>query len=82
LSWYTNLKTGILKMRLRWVLVAHAYNPSYLAGCDSKDLSSRPALKDPIYKITRAKWTGGVAQEAQYLFYLSSNPSPIKKKVK
>jgi hypothetical protein len=41
----------------------------------------RPAqansLKDPISKITRAKWTEGVVQEVQHLFYkleaLSSN---------
>jgi hypothetical protein len=36
-------------------------------------------LKDPISKITRAKWTGGVAQVVQHLLckykILSSNPS-------
>jgi starvation-inducible outer membrane lipoprotein len=43
-------------------------------------------LRDPISKITRAKWTGGVAQEVELLFCkceaLSSNPSPIKKEKK
>jgi hypothetical protein len=37
----------------------------------------------PISKITRAKWTGGVAQAAEDLFCkregLSSNPSQTKK---
>jgi hypothetical protein len=37
-----------------------------------------------ISKITRAKWTGGVAQAVEHLLYkheaLSSKPSPIKKK--
>jgi hypothetical protein len=36
-----------------------------LEGCDSEDHSSRQAqgnsLKDPIFKITRTKWIGGVA---------------------
>jgi hypothetical protein len=38
----------------------------------------------PSSKITRAKWTAGVAQVAEPLFCkckaLSSNPSPTKKK--
>jgi hypothetical protein len=37
--------------------------------------------QDPISKITRAKWTAGVAQAVEYLFakwkVLSSNPGPI-----
>jgi hypothetical protein len=36
-----------------------------------KDHSSRPVLEnssqDPISKITRAKWTGGVAQVLEHL---------------
>jgi hypothetical protein len=39
--------------------------------------------QDPISKITRAKWTGDVAQAAECLFYkceaLSSNTHPTKK---
>jgi hypothetical protein len=41
-------------------------------------------MQDPISKITRAKWTGGVVQAVERLFCkseaLSSNPSPTKKK--
>jgi hypothetical protein len=46
-----------------WVLVAHTYNPSYLGSRDQEDHSLRPAqvLKTSSPKITRAKWTGGVA---------------------
>jgi hypothetical protein len=43
-------------------------------------------LGDPIPKITRAKWTRGVAQKVKYLLCkhkaLSSNLSPTKKKKK
>jgi hypothetical protein len=50
----------------------------------------RPAkagsLGDFTSKITRTKWTGGVAQAEEYLVYkceaLSSNPGPTKKKEK
>jgi hypothetical protein len=50
----------------------------------------RPAqansLQDPISKITREKWTGGVAQAVECLLckreVLSSNPSLAKKKKK
>jgi hypothetical protein len=42
--------------------------------------------QDPISKITRAKWTGGMAQEVENLLYkckaLSSNPIPPKEKKK
>jgi hypothetical protein len=44
------------------------------------------SLQDPISKITRAKWTGGVAQAVEGLLckheVLSSNHSSIKKKKK
>jgi hypothetical protein len=38
----------------------------------------------PISKISRAKWTGDVAQAVEHCKYkaLSSNPSPTKKKKK
>jgi hypothetical protein len=49
--------------------VAHACNPSYLGDWDQEDQGLRPAwensLRDAISKITRAKWTGGVAQALQ-----------------
>jgi hypothetical protein len=42
--------------------------------------------QDPISKITRAKWTGGLAQAVEHLLCkckaLSSNPVPSKKKKK
>jgi hypothetical protein len=42
--------------------------------------------KTPISKITRAKWTRGVAQALEYLICkhetLSSNPNPTKRKKK
>jgi hypothetical protein len=42
--------------------------------------------KPPISKISRAKWTGGMAQAVELLLckyeVLSSNPRPIKKKKK
>jgi hypothetical protein len=50
---------------------------------------SRPAQANssetPICEITRAKWTKGVTQVAEYKHLheaLSSNPSPTKKKQK
>jgi hypothetical protein len=52
-----------------WVLVAQACNPSYLG--DIEDFNSRSAQKNssgnPISKITRAKWTGSVAQAVKHL---------------
>jgi hypothetical protein len=67
---------------------AHTCNSSYLGGWNWDDHAWRPAwansLWDPISKITRAKWTGGVAWAVEYLFCklkaLSSNTSPTKKK--
>jgi hypothetical protein len=42
------------------------------------------SLRDPISKITRAKWTVGATQVVEYLLpkceALSSNPSPTQKK--
>jgi hypothetical protein len=64
--------------------VAHAYNPSYLGASDLEDHSSRPAQanssRDPISKITRAKWAGGAAQVVELLLcqVLSSNAGPTK----
>jgi hypothetical protein len=68
--------------------VVLAYNLSYLGGRDREDHSLKPAqansLRDPISKITRAKWTGGAAQVVEHLLCkledLSSNPITPKKK--
>jgi hypothetical protein len=75
-------------LKLSWTLVAHACNSSYLGDWDQEDLSWRPALtngsRDPISKITKAKWTEVVAQAVEHLLCkgkaLSSNPSPTKNK--
>jgi hypothetical protein len=68
--------------------VAHTRNPNYLGGWDHEGHSSRPAWtnnsQDPVSKITRAKWTGGVAQVLECPLCkceaLSSNRSSEKKK--
>jgi hypothetical protein len=64
--------------------VPHACNPSYLGDWVQKDHSSRPAQasssQEPIFKITRAKWTGGVEHLLCKCEALSSNPNTIKKK--
>jgi hypothetical protein len=70
------------------MLVVHACDPSYLGGWDWEDHSLRPAWenssRDSISKISRAKWTGGVAQMVECLLCqwetLSTNSSPAKKK--
>jgi hypothetical protein len=59
-------------LKIQWgrVLAAHTCNPSYLRGWDQKDQGSRPAwvnrLEIPTSKVTRAKWTGGVAQAVHF----------------
>jgi hypothetical protein len=76
-----------LKSKPSQALVAHAYNPSYLGGWDWEDCGLRPlkenSSQDPVSKVTRVKWTGGMAQGVQHVFCkhgtLSSNPSPTKK---
>jgi hypothetical protein len=68
--------------------VAHPCNLSYLGGWAWEDWGWKPALatsvRDPVSKITRAKWTGGVAQAIQHLLCKcktpSSNPGPPNKK--
>jgi hypothetical protein len=70
--------------------VAHAYNLSYLGGLDQEDHSSRPAQakssQEPISKLSKEKWTGGVAEVIKCLLWkyktLSLNHSPTKKKKK
>jgi hypothetical protein len=67
--------------------VAHACNPSYLGGWGWEDWDLRPAgansLQDLISKITRTKWTGGVAQAecllCKWKFWVQT-PVPSKKK--
>jgi hypothetical protein len=84
---------------LKWSIKIHTdansqwfmpVNISSSEGWDQEDQGSRPAWadssRDPISNITRAKWTGGVAQAAEYLLCkceaLSSNSSPNKTKQK
>jgi hypothetical protein len=65
------------KKKTYQVPVALTCNPSYFGGWDREDSSSRSvqanSSKDPISKITRATWTGGVAQVAE-LLYVSAKP--------
>jgi hypothetical protein len=67
------------------VLVAHTNNSSYLWGSDQEDCGSRPALAnsswDPISKLTREKWMGGVAQVLEHLLCKSQdlNSQPLPK---
>jgi hypothetical protein len=68
--------------------VTYACNPSYVGGWIRRiTVQGQPGKivqKYPLSKITRAKWTGGVAQAVEHLLCkpatLSSNPSPSKKK--
>jgi hypothetical protein len=72
------------------VPVAHAYKPStWEAEIKRAVVQDQPGQKvneTPISEITRAKWTGGVAQVVECMLCkhraLSTNPSPTKKKKK
>jgi hypothetical protein len=69
------------------VPVAPSCNPNYLGGWDQEDQGLRSAqennIPDPISKITRAKWTGGMSQAfASVKPWLSSTPVPLKNKTK
>jgi hypothetical protein len=71
------------------VLVAYTCNASYLWGWDAEDWGLRPVQPNSswatISKITRAKWTRGVAQMVECLLCnckaKSSNPRPTKKEI-
>jgi hypothetical protein len=67
-------------MTSRQALVAHICNPSYLGGWNWENCSLRPAQanssQDPISKITRAKWTGDVAQAVDHLLCKCESMSP------
>jgi hypothetical protein len=86
----SGLVMGILLTKvlhnLGWAPVAHACNHSCLGN--REDQSSNPAwtnsFQDPISKITRAKWIGGMAQAVECFLWKheawNSNPSPTGKK--
>jgi hypothetical protein len=70
-------------LKLNWVLVAHAYNPSYSGGRDQEDCglkpaqansSTRPYLEKPFTKIRLLEWLK--------VKDLISSPSTAKKKKK
>jgi hypothetical protein len=71
---------------MSWAKVAHVCNPSNLRGWDQEDFGSSLAQVNsywgppspPISKITRAKWTGSLAQAIELLS--SKPPVPPKKK--
>jgi hypothetical protein len=60
-QWDPPWKNKLKKNGWIQVLEAHTCNPSYMGGWDWEDQSLRPtwgnSLRDPIFKITRAKWT-------------------------
>jgi hypothetical protein len=72
-----------------WAPVVHTCNPSYLGGWDREDHGLSPApgnsLWGPHLQNKRSNCIGGVVQEGECLFCkredLSSNPSPMKKKI-
>jgi hypothetical protein len=59
------------RKKLSWEPVTHSYNPSYLASWDREDHSSRlvqaNSSQDPVSKITREEWNGGVAKAVECL---------------
>jgi hypothetical protein len=61
--------------RCRWL---PPVNPSYLGGWDQEDCVLRPAWVnsswDLISKITRVKWTGGVAPVTEHLLLQAWSP--------
>jgi hypothetical protein len=78
---------SIFKMgKLRFTSVIPATGKAEIERIVVRNQSLASSSQDPISKITRAKWTGGVTQAVECLLYkckaLSSNPCPIKKKKK
>jgi hypothetical protein len=52
-----------LKVILSWVLVAHAYNPSYLRGRDQEDCSLKPIWPNSSrYSVSKIPNTKGLAE--------------------
>jgi hypothetical protein len=74
----------VLKAYVSWTPVTHTCNPSYLGAWDQEDHGSRTAQanssQDLISKITRAKWTRGVAQAVEHLLCKNKLQSHQKKK--
>jgi hypothetical protein len=67
-----------IKNHCMWALVAHTCNPSYWeAEIRRLMVQGQPCKyfgRPPISKITRAKWTGGVAQAVELLHFASAKP--------
>jgi hypothetical protein len=80
------MRANKLEMKISWAPMAPTYNPIYLGNWDWEDLGSRPvpanSSEASISKITRAKWTGGVAQviEQSPEFKAQSHPTPPPRK--
>jgi hypothetical protein len=78
-------------LKLYYMLGAHGFQPVILAAWEPEigritveDQTGQIVVKTPISKITRAKWTGFVAQVVECLLCkpeaLSSNSSSVKNK--
>jgi hypothetical protein len=72
------------KCGLSQASVVYTCNPNYLGSWNRDDPGSRPvpanSYQDPISKIIREKWTGGLRTGASGRVPLSSNSSPTRKK--
>jgi hypothetical protein len=78
------LSSGLCTCKADGYRLSHSSSLEMMAFEPLVCCSSLPGTGDPcLQKITRAKWTGGVAQAVLCLLCkceaLSSNPSPTKK---
>jgi hypothetical protein len=62
-------KTFSMFKTAHWASLAHICNSSYLGGRDCEKQDSRAVwannLQNHVFKITRAKWAGSMAQAIQ-----------------
>jgi hypothetical protein len=75
------LKFTILKYTVfSWVLVAHAYNPSYSGGRDQEKLAWTNSSWDPISKKTHHKKRVGSVAQGESLEFKPQHCKKIKNK--
>jgi hypothetical protein len=67
-----------LRQKYNWCQWFMSVNPRSLGGWDGEDWGLGPAWAnsswDPISKITKAKYTGGVAHAGRLACFASTNP--------